>query len=189
MLTCTKTTAKTARKEETTITITEEKPKDNKRTTIPAAPSTRNENKDKREDTCYSPTTFTSLLLDVINKKSSRPQCQVQKKGANVAANVTSPRCEVLNLGAEIGNLCQNILTYAPQDGTTNSSFWSTKSSNRESIYDAIASVFSCLVRISYVCGIDLRSGILKKIDLNGRKYPVDLCKVSGDCTRTVVKS
>ncbi len=38
--------------------------------------------------------------------------------------------------------------------------------------------VFLQLFVVARVCGIDLRTSILKKIELNGRKYPVEPCKV-----------
>jgi len=140
-----------------------------------------------------TPTTFASLSsITTVTKTNehndSNPQCQTpittrptKKSRLSVSS---SPRNEIFDLGAKVGNLCQNILTHAPLDDTidlaedsSSVSFWSTPSDNREKIYDAIASVFACLVKISVVCGVDFRTSILKKIDLNGRKYPVELCK------------
>jgi len=128
-----------------------------------------------------APTTFASLVA-FTNANDSSPQGQITK-GKCTSVNTSSPRSEVLNLGAEVGNLCKQILSHAPLDDNNSSdealilSFWSSPSCSRKKIYDAIASVFACLVKISCVCGIDFRSSILKKIDLNGRKYPVELCK------------
>ena len=41
-----------------------------------------------------------------------------------------------------------------------------------------LGQVFIQVFVIAKVCGIDLPTSILKKIELNGRKYPVELCKV-----------
>lgn len=130
-----------------------------------------------------APTTFASLSA-ITNNGDRNPQCQITKKRKiDMRVDGSSPRNEVLNLGAEVGNLCKQILTHAPLDDNDTSEeaslalFWSRPSCNREKIYDAIASVFACLVKISVVCKVDFRRSILKKIDLNGRKYPVELCK------------
>ena len=39
--------------------------------------------------------------------------------------------------------------------------------------------VFLRLFALSNTCGIDLRECVLAKVELNGRKYPVELCRVS----------
>ena len=41
-----------------------------------------------------------------------------------------------------------------------------------------LGQVFLRLFVVSRVCAIDLCTSILKKVELNGRKYPVELCKV-----------
>jgi NTP pyrophosphatase (non-canonical NTP hydrolase) len=55
--------------------------------------------------------------------------------------------------------------------------FWSNPSAPRDDIYLAIGKIFWNLVQISKTANIDLSSSILKKMDLNARKYPVHLCK------------
>jgi dCTP diphosphatase len=37
--------------------------------------------------------------------------------------------------------------------------------------------IFLRLFDISLMCGVDLRTCILKKMELNGKKYPVELCR------------
>jgi dCTP diphosphatase len=100
----------------------------------------------------------------------------------------STPRCLALQLGASVGKLCGKLST-APLDPvrtqeTTNiqptcenEPFWSTPSSEREDIYKAIGDIFLSLCIFANRCGIDLRESILKKMQLNARKYPVHLCK------------
>jgi len=130
-----------------------------------------------------------------------------------------SARSQVLQLGADVGALCSQMLSHSPLDphpdtleaatppthGTAadQSSYnvisqpapqdrcaedevegqmarlWScsTSATGQECVYEGIARVFWRLVVLCNVCRIDLRSCILKKIELNGKKYPVHLCK------------
>ena len=109
----------------------------------------------------------------------------------------SSPRSNVLRIGAKVGGLCTSILTCAPLDPphdipshelgrnepfpTTLShcDFWSKPSEGREEIVNRMGEVFLALFVMARACGLDLRICVLKKIELNGRKYPVELCKVS----------
>jgi len=70
-------------------------------------------------------------------------------------------------------------VTQKNTSSTTSSSnfFWSTPSSHRDMLYLAIAKIFWNLLEISKIANIDLSSSILKKMELNARKYPVHLCK------------
>lgn len=58
-----------------------------------------------------------------------------------------------------------------------NEPFWATPSAEREDIYKAIGDIFLSLCIFANACEIDLRASILKKMQLNARKYPVHLCK------------
>jgi len=118
----------------------------------------------------------------------------------------SSPRSGILALGSEIGNLCHQTLSHAPFDknnennnenydesnesNSCKSSFWSQPSPQREDIYAAISRVFASLVLLANACTrsigtddhqstrcIDLQIAILKKVSLNAKKYPVELCK------------
>lgn len=42
-----------------------------------------------------------------------------------------------------------------------------------------LGETFLRLFALSGKCGVDLRTCVLKKMELNGKKYPVELCKVS----------
>mmetsp|Transcript_35 Transcript_35/g.41 ORF Transcript_35/g.41 Transcript_35/m.41 type:complete len:312 (+) Transcript_35:170-1105(+) len=115
-----------------------------------------------------------------------------------------NPRSQVLKLGSTIGKLCTEILSRAPldqnnsydheskhtniqnsQNNDESSYFWSNPSTSRDAIFSTIAAVFWELLVLASICQCDLRKSILKKIELNGRKYPVELCKgKSGKYTR-----
>ena len=62
----------------------------------------------------------------------------------------------------------------------TNASSNSSLSLSRErnDIYKAIQRVFQTLVVFCDICDLNLSHAIVKKMELNGRKYPVELCKV-----------
>ena len=62
-----------------------------------------------------------------------------------------------------------------PHDGSPEQTFG-------ENIALLLGEVFIQMCRICDVCDIDLRLSVLKKMELNGRKYPVELCKVSFNC-------
>ena len=63
---------------------------------------------------------------------------------------------------------------------------WMTETESRaldtatqEQVGQELADTFVYLLRIAEVCGIDLIEAANKKIDLNAKKYPADLCKGS----------
>ncbi|KAL7479658.1 hypothetical protein ACHAW6_005384 [Cyclotella cf. meneghiniana] len=87
--------------------------------------------------------------------------------------SIASARDEVFRLGSIVGQLCTSFLA-VPYDGSDDS-----KSSvgNNEEIVALLGKIFLQLFTLSRVCGIDLRLSVLKKMELNGRKYPVELCK------------
>jgi dCTP diphosphatase len=87
---------------------------------------------------------------------------------------IAAARNEVFRLGSIVGKLCSAFLAF-PYDGDTQAS---KKYVNSE-IATLLGDIFLQLFQLSRVCGIDLRSCVLKKMELNGRKYPVELCKVS----------
>lgn len=114
-------------------------------------------------------------------------------------------RNQVLKMGSEMGSLCHQVITFAPLDQTHHHqtsgndndekkgkendvavereedrthSFWSIESEGRKKIRDSICSVFRALSALCDICGIDLSVAIVKKMELNAKKYPVELCKV-----------
>ena len=92
-------------------------------------------------------------------------------------------RSQILHLSFSIGLLCSKILQYAPMDpnGKTSqtevSEFWLQPSSSRDEIHQAIANIFQSILAFAHVADINLESAILKKMELNARKYPVELCR------------
>lgn len=102
-------------------------------------------------------------------------------------------RSQVLLLNADIGSLSRRMCNHAPMDPyrprlrDTNISypptlvdekFWSTPSTERDAIYEAIAMVFWDIVAMAELSGFNLRTCILKKMELNRKKYKAELCKV-----------
>jgi len=106
-------------------------------------------------------------------------------------------RTQVLLLGAAIGELCTQIVIHAPLDPTrTNDNdndnnnsnndpdpFWNQPSPSRQKIYTSIAKIFQSILLLAHTTNTilnsssNLQSSILKKMQLNARKYPVHLCK------------
>jgi len=72
--------------------------------------------------------------------------------------------------------MCSSFLK-VPRDSKEGKSFWETPSSQKNEVSNHMGRVFLALLSVATVCGIDLRTSILKKIELNGKKYPVELCK------------
>ena len=114
------------------------------------------------------------------------------------------PRTQFLHLGAAVGTLCSSLLAHAPLDppgrdplarGVDESttfpptlaeipdSFWSptnngpAAAAGRQLIAQSMGSVFLALFLTASACGVDLRGCILTKLELNAKKYPVELCR------------
>ena len=51
----------------------------------------------------------------------------------------------------------------------------------RRAIARAMGAAFVGLFVTAHTCGLDLRTCVLKKLELNGRKYPVELCRGKSD--------
>ena len=103
----------------------------------------------------------------------------------------SNPRSRVLQLGACVGQLCSSLLSHAPLDPihnvtvdgktsrlTESHPFWSTQNQFKGEIATSIGVVFISLLLAARTFDVDLRECILKKMILNAKKYPVDLCKV-----------
>ena len=142
---------------------------------IPSAPSSR--------------IAFTTIEEQVVNHLSQSndndndgtPQTQTTHQ-----KSISNARNQILTLGAIVGQMCSLFLT-APhdkvEDNVTRPSpkddpFWIEPSVEKDRVAHQLGKVLVQMVVISSVCGIDLCTSILKKVELNGRKYPVELCKV-----------
>jgi len=87
---------------------------------------------------------------------------------------ICQPRVEILNLGILVGELSRSILLNTGLDENGSSSIIQ----NREQLGEAMAALFLSLIYTAHVCQLNLRDCILKKMSLNGKKYPIALCKV-----------
>jgi len=85
-------------------------------------------------------------------------------------------RSHVLQIGALTGQLCSTILTHAPLDNHSNH-FWNSSGGGKDDIASSMGLLLVALLVTAKACCLDLKVCILKKIELNGRKYPVHLCK------------
>ena len=119
--------------------------------------------------------------------------------------NISSARDQILDLGSSVGILCHQLSNNANANSNSNVNvpldphrpplpkeqvetetfpatledhpFWSSSSSAKDEIYNSIGMVFWSLLLLSNICKIDLRESILKKMELNARKYPASMCK------------
>ena len=110
----------------------------------------------------HSSTAFSSIEEKLDVSVSSRSSC-----------TIADVRDEILHLVVIVGGLCTFFLT---------DRFHRLKQEQQRKECAGqdyqLGRVFLQLFAVARVCGIDLRTSILKKIELNGRKYPVELCKV-----------
>uniref|UniRef100_A0A9I9DI62 Uncharacterized protein n=1 Tax=Cucumis melo TaxID=3656 RepID=A0A9I9DI62_CUCME len=53
------------------------------------------------------------------------------------------------------------------------------KEEEKQHLGEELSDVLLYLVRLADICGIDLDKAVLRKLELNGKKYPVKLCKGS----------
>ena len=95
-------------------------------------------------------------------------------------------RDQIFQLGAITGMICTSFMS-VPHDINGNNDdyrpspnddpFWMEPSPQKEELSRQLGELFLHLFRISATCNLDLCVCILKKIELNGQKYPVELCK------------
>lgn len=90
----------------------------------------------------------------------------------------------IFQLGAVVGEMCTLFLSVpydspklAERPSLDDDPFWLEPSAGKEKLANQLGELFLQLFRIACVCEIDLCTSILKKVELNGRKYPVELCK------------
>lgn len=136
---------------------------------------------------------FTSIENKINDQCCCRSR---QRHDAPSTCTMSHVRDEIFNLGAIVGRLCPLFLNerhhHSQRDNSVDEEqrssqrpFWeehpSSSSDNAKTVVAAhhqLGQVFLQLFVVSRVCGIDLCTSILKKVELNGRKYPVELCKV-----------
>ena len=104
-----------------------------------------------------------------------------QKEGV---PSISNARDEIFKLGAVVGQMCTLFLT-VPHDSTESKErpsinddpFWLEDSDKKVEVANQMAGVFLQLFATASILGIDMCTSILKKVELNGKKYPVELCK------------
>ena len=83
-----------------------------------------------------------------------------------------NPKNLIMALSSEVGEL-NDIFQWLSID----ESFEDLSDKNRELAKDEIADILIYLIRLSDKLNIDLKDAVLKKIDKNSKKYPVELSK------------
>jgi hypothetical protein len=103
-------------------------------------------------------------------------------------------RSLILRLTVLVGNLCFLVLQTIPldpamgvvartttikaEDGRRATTSKSIGHAANSEVRKALSQILACLLDVSASASINLETAILKKMELNRRKYPVDLCKV-----------
>lgn len=86
-----------------------------------------------------------------------------------------SPRNLILALCGEAGELAELVQWTRDDEVET----YLQEPTNAQNLRSELADVFSYLLRIADVCGVDLEQALLDKIELNQTRYPVSLAKGS----------
>jgi hypothetical protein len=118
-----------------------------------------------------SPTSVLMMMNDNDNENSSNNDDDDKQH-----LNLLSTRSLILNVGILTGRLCGVANTHLPQDTRKN---MQPSPSNEAVVVSAISDLFSGLMQTARSVDISLPQAISKKLTLNNKKYPVELCKVS----------
>ncbi|KZV34838.1 hypothetical protein F511_00740 [Dorcoceras hygrometricum] len=86
-----------------------------------------------------------------------------------------SPRNLLLALVGEVGELSE-IFQWK---GEVPRGLPDWQEKEKQHLGEELSDVLLYLVRLSDICGIDLGEAALRKLELNGLKYPIQLCKGS----------
>jgi hypothetical protein len=89
-----------------------------------------------------------------------------------------STRSLILNVGILTGRLCSVANTHMPQDNNK-LGLSPTSPTNECVVVSVISDLFQGLMQTAHSVDISLPQAISKKLALNNKKYPVELCKVS----------
>lgn len=84
-----------------------------------------------------------------------------------------NPKNLVMALSGEVGELCDIFQWLTPEQSQVDS----LTEAQIEDIEEELADVYLYLIRISDKLGIDLDKVALKKLEVNKKKYPIDLSK------------
>ena len=137
--------------------------------------------------------------MNVNNEESSRisfAAIAMEQKNNNEVSlkSLSGARDTIFQLGSIVGQMC-SIFLNVPHDSIecterpslNDDPFWLEESEGKNEVATQLGKVFIQLFATASVCGIDLCTSILKKVELNGRKYPVELCKVCFHCCKYMV--
>ena len=94
-------------------------------------------------------------------------------------AHLLSTRSLILNVGILTGRLCGVANTHLPPDNSKQVGDGSSSPTNECVVVSAISDLFQGLMQTARSVDISLPLAISKKLALNNKKYPVELCKVS----------
>jgi hypothetical protein len=92
--------------------------------------------------------------------------------------HLLSTRSLILNVGILTGRLCSVANTHMPQDNNK-LGLSPTSPTNECVVVSVISDLFQGLMQTAHSVDISLPQAISKKLALNNKKYPVELCKVS----------
>lgn len=84
-----------------------------------------------------------------------------------------SPKNLAMALSGEAGELV-SLFQWLQEDQVT---AWLSEETNRTAVEHEMADVFAYLLRLADVLGTDLEAALQAKIEVNGRKYPVELSR------------
>lgn len=88
-------------------------------------------------------------------------------------------RSLILRLSVLVGNLCSIFLQSVPLDGSTAADTDApSRLQDTPGLQDSMAALVLGLTSTAKALSIDLETAVLKKMELNGKKYPVELCTV-----------
>ena len=107
---------------------------------------------------------------NTTQKQSETKLCSSKQDEINLP--IAECRSLILQLNVLVGNLCQHVLTAVPLDQPFIG--WEADANLRRSG----ALVLKNLLHLATATQLDLETCIHKKMSLNRKKYPVDLCKV-----------
>jgi hypothetical protein len=96
----------------------------------------------------------------------------------NDKQHLRSTRSLILNVGILTGRLCSVANTHMPQDNNK-LGLSPTSPTNECVVVSVISDLFQGLMQTAHSVDISLPQAISKKLALNNKKYPVELCKVS----------
>jgi hypothetical protein len=90
--------------------------------------------------------------------------------------SIHETRSLILRISVLVGNLCALFLQSIPLDGVSVAT--GAEIQNTPGIQSCMAELLSGLMVTAASLSINIETVILKKMELNGKKYPVHLCKV-----------